>query len=128
LTSTPLADTSESTDLVQQAGKPLALLSQSQAVKDVIHETIDRTLEAIVFVSGFPPVADRIRNGRLVVAAAAVKLGFKKIEARCTADIHYADEIAKVVRHIFSLCVLPLTTLSHISHRVRGGFAACEGS
>jgi hypothetical protein len=97
-------------------------------VKDVIHETIDRTLKAIVFVSGFPPVADRIRNGRLIVAAAAVKLGFKKIEAHCSADIHYADEIAKVVWHIVSLCVLRLTTPSHISHRVRGGFAACERS
>jgi hypothetical protein len=68
-------------------------------VKDVIHETIDRTLEGIVFVAGFPPAADRTRNGRLVVAAAAAKLGHQEIKDRCNLDTHYVDEIAKVVRH-----------------------------
>ena len=74
-------------------------------VKDVI-QTIDRTLKQ----SYLFPVSHLWLTGLgmavPVVAAAAVKLGFKKIEARCSTDIHYADEIAKVVRHIVSLCVL----------------------
>jgi hypothetical protein len=94
---TPQAKFSKSTDLFEQAGKPLALLSQSKPVKDVIHATIDRTLEAIVFITGFPPAADRIKNGHLVVAAAVARFGYKEIEVRCSMDTHYVDEIAKVV-------------------------------
>ena len=80
---TPQAEFSKSTDLSKQAGKPLALLSQSKPVKDVIHETIDQTLEGIVFVTGFPPAADRIKNGRLVVVAAAERFGYKEIKLCC---------------------------------------------
>jgi Domain of unknown function (DUF6532) len=83
-------------------GKPLALLSQSRSVKDIIHETIDRTLEGIVFVSGFPPAPDRIKNGRLVVMAAAATLGYEEINNRCKVDTHYVDELVKVVRQSFS--------------------------
>jgi hypothetical protein len=121
LTSTPQAGKfSESTDLFEQAGKPLALLSQSQPVKDLIHETIDRTLEAIVFVSGFPPVVDRIRNSRVIVAAVAAKLGFKEIEARCGVDIHYIDEIVKVV------CQFLLMSTGNDSYLSQGEARICS--
>lgn len=79
-------------------------------VKDVIHETINRTLEAIVFVTGFPPAADRSKNGRLAVAAAAAHLGYQEIVDRCNIDTHYVDEIAKVVRKLF-LSYLPMITV-----------------
>ena len=85
-------------DLFEQVGKPLATLSQSGPVKAVIHETINRTLEGIIFVTGFPPAADRTKNGRLIVAAAAACLGYKEIKDRCNIDTHYIDQIAKVVR------------------------------
>jgi hypothetical protein len=90
-------------------GKPLALLSQSRLVKDVIHETINSTLEGIVFIAGFPPAADRTKNGRLVVAAVAAKLGYEEIKNRCNLDTHYVDEIAKVVRQSFSSHLLMVT-------------------
>ena len=89
-------------DLFEQVGKPLAFLSQSAPVKDIIHETINQTLEAIIFVTGFPPVADRSKNGRLTVAAAAAHLGYQEIIDRCKIDTHYVDKIAKVVRKPFS--------------------------
>ena len=66
------------TDLFEQVGKPLALLSQPGPVKDVIHETINQTLEVVVFVNGFPPAADRSKNGRLAVAAAELISATKK--------------------------------------------------
>lgn len=106
---TPPVKFSTNTDLFEQVGKPLALLSQSGPVKDVIHETINRTLEGIVFVAGFPPAADRTKNGRLIVAAAAARLSYKEIWDRCNIDTHYVDEIAKVVRQLFS-SYLPVIT------------------
>jgi hypothetical protein len=105
-------------------GRPLALLSQSRPVKAVMHETIDRTLEGIVFISGFPPAADRIKNGRLVVMAAAEKLNYEEIKNRCKVDTHYVDEIAKVVRQFFSSYLL--MTRMHIAPRLRQGFAPYE--
>jgi hypothetical protein len=125
LTSTLQAEFSTSTDLHEQVGKPLALLSQTRLVKDVIHETINSTLEGIVFIAGFPPAADRTKNGRLVVAAVAAKLGYEEIKNRCNLDTHYVDEIAKVVRQLFSSHLLMVT---HTPHRVRRGFAPCEKS
>ena len=79
-------------------------------VKYVIHETINQTLEAIIFVTGFPPAADRSKNGRLTVAAAAAHLGYQEIIDCCNIDTHYVDEIAKVVRISFS-SYLPMITL-----------------
>jgi hypothetical protein len=100
---------STNTDLFEQVGKPLALLSQSGPMKDVIHKTINRTLEGIVFITGFPPAADRTKNGRLIVAAAAACLGYKEIKDCCNIDTHYVDKIAKVVQQLFS-SYLPVIT------------------
>ena len=66
-------------------------------MKDVIHETINRTLEAIIFVTGFPPAVDRSKNGCLTVAPVAAHLGYQEIIDCCNIDTHYVDEIAKVV-------------------------------
>jgi len=66
-------------------------------MKNVIHEMINQTLEAIIFVTGFPPAADRSKNGHLTVAAAAAHLGYQEIIDHCNIDTHYVDEIAKVV-------------------------------
>ena len=84
-------------DLFEQVGKPLALLSQPGPMKDVIYETINQTLEAIIFINGFPPAADRAKNGCLAVAAAADRLLYQEIIDRCSIDTHYVGEIAKVV-------------------------------
>ena len=92
----PSVEFSANMDLFEQVGKPLALLSQFPPVKDVIHKTINRTLEAIIFVTGFPPAADRSKNGHLAVAAAAAHLGYQEIIDCCNIDTHYVDEIAKV--------------------------------
>ena len=89
-------------DLFEQVGKPLALLSQPGPMKDVIHETINQTLEAIIFINGFPPAADRAKNGHLIVAAVAARLHYQEIIDRCSIDTHYVDEIAKVVQKLFS--------------------------
>ena len=105
-------------DLFEQVGKPLAFLSQSAPVKDIIHETINQTLEAIIFVTGFPPVADRSKNGRLTVAAAAAHLGYQEIIDRCKIDTHYVDKIAKVVRKLFSSYLLMITVPSQGEGRI----------
>ena len=77
--------------LFEQVGKPLAALSQSAPVKDVIQKTINRTLEAIIFVT------DRSKNGHLAVAAAPAHIGYQAIIDSCNIDTHYVDELAKVV-------------------------------
>jgi len=79
-------------------------------MKDIIHETVSWTLEAIIFITGFPPAADRSKNGCLTVAAAAAHLGYQEIIDHCNIDTHYVDEIAKVVRKSFS-SYLPMITL-----------------
>jgi hypothetical protein len=94
---TPKAYFSKATDLVEQVGKPLAILLQSRSIKSIIHDSINRTLEGIVFISGFPLAADRAKNGRLIVMEAATKLGHEEIRDRCKVDTHYVDEMVKVV-------------------------------
>ena len=89
-------------DLFEQVGKLLALLSQSVPMKNVIYEIIKTTLKGIIFFAGFPPAADRSKNGHLTMAAVEAHLSYQEIIDCCNIDTHYVDEIAKVVWKLFS--------------------------
>lgn len=86
-----------STRIVSIPGKLLALLSQSDAIKAVLRQSIKLTLVAIIFSQGFPDSEERTIMTRDSVLTAAKDLGYKDIARRAEADTGYLHEMAKVV-------------------------------